>query len=37
MDLTNIEIVDLLNMKDIPAKTTNYTLPGGLFEVSDLN
>ena len=37
MQLTRDEIIDVLDLKDIPSKRTGYPLNPGIFEVIDLN
>ena len=37
MQLTYDEIIDVLDLKYIPAKRTGYTLNPGFYEVIDLN
>ena len=37
MELTYDEIVDILDIKYIPGSTIGYTLPPGLYEISDIN
>ena len=35
MELTHAEIVDILDVKHISGSTIGYTLPPGVYEVSD--
>ena len=37
MELTHDEIVDILDIKYIAGSTIGYTLPPGIYEISDLN
>ena len=37
MQLTYDGIMDVLDMKDFPSKRTGYTLPPGIYEISDNN
>ena len=37
MRLTYDEIVDILDLKDIPTKRTGYNINPGIYEVVDLN
>ena len=37
MELTYNEILDILDVKYIPASTVGYTRPSGLYEISDIN
>ena len=37
MQLTYNEIMDVLDIKNFPSERTGYTLPPGIYEVSDIN
>ena len=37
MQLTCSEIMDVLDKKHFPSKRTGYTLPTGIYEISDIN
>ena len=37
MQLTQDEIVDILDIKVFPSKRTSYTLPPGIYDMSDFN
>ena len=37
LQLTYNEIIDLLNVKYMPGSTIGYTLPPGVYEISDIN
>ena len=37
MELTYDEIMVLLDIKKIPSERTGYTLPPGIYEISDIN
>ena len=37
MELTYDEIVDILDVKHIDGSTIGYTLPSGIYEMSDFN
>ena len=37
MELTYDEFMDVLHMKCFPSGRTGYTLPPGIYEISDIN
>ena len=37
MELTNHEVAEILDIKSIDAKSTGYTFPVGVYEVSKIN
>ena len=37
MQLTYDEIIDTLDLKDIPTKSVGYSLKTGIYEITDLN
>ena len=37
MELTYNEVMDVLDIKYFPSEKTGYTLPPGLYEISDIN
>ena len=37
MQLTYDEIIDILDLKDIPTKRTGYSLHSGIYEASDID